>query len=133
MSAPPSAPETPPAGDLPEYKGAPLDPARGPGLGCFWAQIIVLAVLLVLTPIGVIDAWPAWLTTALLGATLILTLFAGQTIIFLLRLVAADRRSRRRPLRGGATPTVGDLGEEPATPGKAAEETEPFPGPSVRQ
>jgi hypothetical protein len=30
--------------------------------------------------------------------TLVLLLFVGQTVIFLLRLVAADRRSRRRPL-----------------------------------
>ena len=40
-----------------------------------------------------------------------LLLVAGQTIIFLLRLVAADRRSRRRPL-GSATKTVGELEEE---------------------
>jgi hypothetical protein len=116
--------------DRPAYKGAPLDAARGPGLGCFRAQIVVLVALLVLTPIGVINAWPAWLTTLLLGATLVLTLFAGQTIIFLLRLVAADRSSRRRPLRGGATPTVGDLGDgSPAPPDDAPSSS----GPSVRQ
>jgi hypothetical protein len=100
----------------PTYKGAPLDAASGPGLGCFRAQVVVLMALLVITPIGVINAWPGWLTALLLGATLVLTLFAGQTSIFLLRLVSADRRSRRRPLRRGATPTVGDLADAEASP-----------------
>ena len=27
---------------FPEYKGAPLDPERGPGLGCFWIQVVLL-------------------------------------------------------------------------------------------
>jgi hypothetical protein len=46
----------------------------------------------------------------LLFATLILLLFAGQTVIFLLRLVAADRREgTRHAPRSGATPTVGQL------------------------
>jgi hypothetical protein len=40
-----------------------------------------------------------------------LLLVAGQTIVFLLRLVAADRRSRRRPLASG-TKTVGELEDE---------------------
>ena len=96
-----------PAG-APLYKGEPLDADRGPGLGCFWAQVVVLVILVVLTPIGVANAWPQWLTTVMLFATLVLLLLAGQTVIFLLRLVAADRRTRRRPLRA-ATPTVGQL------------------------
>jgi hypothetical protein len=82
----------------------------------------VLGALLVITPVGVVNAWPAWLTTLLLGTTLVLTLFAGQTSIFLLRLVAADRRSRRRPLRRGATPTVGDLAGDTADDGPPAPE-----------
>jgi len=45
-------------------------------------------------------------------------LVAGQTIIFLLRLVAADRRSRRRPLRSG-TKTVGEL-EDASAAGAAS-------------
>ncbi len=102
-----------PSGSTPLYKGEPLDPERGPGLGCFWTQVVVLAILVVLTPIGVANAWPTWLTTAMLFTTLVLLLLAGQTMIFLLRLVAADRRTRRRPLRG-TTPTVGQL--EDATP-----------------
>jgi hypothetical protein len=93
----------------PDYKGAPLDADRGPGLGCFWIQFVAFAILFILTPIGVINGWPAALTTAMLIVTLVLLLFVGQTVIFLLRLVAADRRSRRRPLREGARPTVGDL------------------------
>ena len=70
--------------------------------------MVVLAILVVATPIGVMNAWPAWLTTVMLFATLVLLLLAGQTVIFLLRLVAADRRTRRRPLRG-TTPTIGEL------------------------
>lgn len=93
-----------------EYKGAPLDSERGPGLGCFWIQVVVLLVLLALTPLSVAWAWPSVVSGVLLIAVLILLLFAGQTVIFLLRLVAADRRvaGRRRPLASG-TPTVGEL------------------------
>jgi hypothetical protein len=98
----------------PEYKGAPLDAARGPGLGCFWLQVVLLVVLVVLTPIGVGQGWPITVTGSLLVATLVLLFFAGQTMIFLLRLVAADRRTRRRPLRSG-TKTVGELEGEAAS------------------
>jgi hypothetical protein len=94
---------------VPLYKGEPLDAARGPGLGCFWLQVAVLGVLLVLTPLTVVWGAPSWLSAALLIVTLVLLLFAGQTVIFLLRLVAADRRARRRPLSAGARPTVGQL------------------------
>ena len=94
----------------PAYKGQELDPARGPGLGCFWLQAGVLAVFLVLIPVGVTLNWPFEVLAALLFVTLGLLLFVGQTLIFLLRLVAADRRDtgRRRPL-ASATPTVGEL------------------------
>jgi hypothetical protein len=95
----------------PEYKGAPLDAARGPGLGCFWIQVALVAVLLVLTPLGVASHWPIALSTAMLLVTLLLLFFAGQTAIFLLRLVAADRRNRRRPLRAG-TRTVGEIEDQ---------------------
>ncbi|MBI2777824.1 MAG: hypothetical protein HYX57_11270 [Chloroflexi bacterium] len=92
-----------------EYKGAPLDSGKGPGLGCFWSQVIVLVVLLALTPLSVAWNWPFWLSATLLLAVLVLLLVAGQTVIFLLRLVAADRRAgRRRPL-ASRTPTVGQL------------------------
>jgi hypothetical protein len=53
-------------------------------------------------------------STALLFAVILLLLFTGQTIIFLLRLVAADRRGRRRPL-GSETRTVGELEDAAAT------------------
>jgi hypothetical protein len=94
----------------PSYKGEELDPARGPGLGCFWFQAAVLAVFLVLIPVGVSLNWPFELLAALLFVALGLLLFVGQTLIFLLRLVAADRRDsgRRRPL-ASPTPTVGQL------------------------
>lgn len=81
---------------------------RGPGLGCFRFQLVVLAVFIVLTPLSVAWDWPAAVSAALLFAVILLLLITGQTIIFLLRLVAADRRGRRRPL-GSATPTVGEL------------------------
>lgn len=100
-------------GEAPLYKGEPLEAERGPGLGCFWIQVIFLGVLLVLTPLTVIWAWPAEVSAILLIVTLLLLLFAGQTVIFLLRLVAADRRAegRRRPMRS-ATPTVGQIEDE---------------------
>lgn len=98
-----------------QYKGAPLDAERGPGLGCFWFQVGLLAVLIVLTPISVNAGWPEWVSAGLLIATIVLLLVAGQTIIFLLRLVAAERREgRRRPLAARSR-TVGEI-EDAATP-----------------
>lgn len=100
----------------PEYKGAPLDQERGPGLGCFWAQIVLLTIFLVLTPLTVTWGWDPFISGALLIFTLILLLFTGQTIIFLLRLVAADRRTRRTPLDPNAKRTVGQLEDEAKPP-----------------
>jgi hypothetical protein len=103
-----------------QYKGDDLDPERGPGLGCFRFQLVVLVVLVFLTPLSVLWQWPDAVSAGLLFAVIILLLVTGQTIIFLLRLVAADRRGRRRPL-GSATRTVGELedvakaGEPPPT------------------
>jgi hypothetical protein len=94
-----------------QYKGDELRAEKGPGLGCFRFQLIVLAFAVVLTPLSVVWGWPDWLSAALLFMVIILLLVAGQTIIFLLRLVAADRRSRRRPL-GSATKTVGEIEDE---------------------
>ena len=37
--------ETP---QMPEYKGAPLSPERGPGLGCFWIQAVALVIAMIL-------------------------------------------------------------------------------------
>ncbi len=101
-----------------EYKGEPLDAERGPGLGCFRFQLILLAVLIVLTPLSVAWDWPAAVSAALLFAVIVLLLLTGQTIIFLLRLVAADRRAagRRRPL-ASQTKTVGEL-EDAEDPGR---------------
>lgn len=120
---PGDAPTTEPAAESPAeraavragvaYKGAPLDAEKGPGLGCFWLQIIVLAVVVVLTPLSAAWEWPVPVTIVLLAMTLVLLLFVGQTIIFLLRLVAADRRGpgRRRPMRS-ETKTVGEIEDE---------------------
>jgi hypothetical protein len=110
-----------------QYKGEDLDAERGPGLGCFRFQLIVLAIFIVLTPLSVIWSWPTWLSAALLFAVIVLLLIAGQTIIFLLRLVAADRRGRRRPL-ASATKTVGELDDE-ANAGAPPEPEPPEPGP----
>jgi hypothetical protein len=112
-AATPPEPTPPPVRDV-EYKGAPLDAEKGPGLGCFWLQVIVLAVVVVLTPLSAAWNWPIPVTIVLLALTLVLLLFVGQTVIFLLRLVAADRRAagRRRPL-SSETKTVGEIEDEP--------------------
>ena len=94
-----------------QYKGEDLDAARGPGLGCFRFQLIVLAILIVLTPLSAMWHWPEWVSAVLLFAVVGLLLVTGQTIVFLLRLVAADRRSRRRPLASGSK-TVGEIEDE---------------------
>lgn len=101
-------------GETPTYKGEPLDSERGPGLGCFWIQTITLGVLLIVTPLTVAFAWPPLISAALLIVTLILLLFTGQTVIFLLRLVAADKRGRRTPRAASARKTVGMLEDEAA-------------------
>ena len=58
--------------------------------------------------------WPPAVSAGLLFAVILLLLFTGQTIIFLLRLVSAERRGRRRPL-ASATKTVGELEDAAAT------------------
>jgi hypothetical protein len=127
----PRADPTPPRRPRPtgpvQYKGEELEPARGPGLGCFRIQLVVLVVFIVLTPLSVAWEWPSAVSAGLLFAVILLLLFTGQTIIFLLRLVAADRRGRRRPL-GSETKTVGELEDAPG-PG---EDSSPPDGP-VRQ
>ncbi len=118
-------PDRPPRQPGPvKYKGEELDAERGPGLGCFRFQLIVLVSLLVLTPLTVVWRWPDAVSGALLFAVLLLLLVTGQTIIFLLRLVAADRRGRRRPL-GSATKTVGELEDEGAAAEPDKESNDP--------
>ena len=87
-----TSPEEPSSVRPVDYKGEPLDAERGPGLGCFRFQVGLLVVLIVLTPLSVAWKWPVGISVAFLFVTLVLLLFAGQTVIFLLRLVAADRR-----------------------------------------
>ena len=113
MTQAPNPRPAPPAVRDVEYKGAPLDARKGPGLGCFWIQVVLLAIVVVLTPLSAAWDWPVPVTIVLLATTLVLLLFVGQTVIFLLRLVAADRRAeaRRRPLRS-ATKTVGEIEDE---------------------
>lgn len=109
--ADPTPPRPPRSTGPVQYKGEDLEAERGPGLGCFRFQLIVLAILIVLTPLSAMWGWPEWVSAVLLFAVVGLLLVAGQTIVFLLRLVAADRRSRRRPLASG-TKTVGELEDE---------------------
>ena len=106
--ADPTPPRSPRSTGPVQYRGSDLEPARGPGLGCFRFQLVGLAIFIVLAPLSVSWGWPEAVSAALLIAVIILLLVTGQTIIFLLRLVAADRRGRRRPL-ASATPTVGEL------------------------
>jgi len=108
------------------YKGEPLEPERGPGLGCFRFQLIILVAFIILTPLSVAWGWPDWLSAGLLLVVILLLLVAGQTIIFLLRLVAADRRSRRRPLRSG-TKTVGELEDAAALSDAPTHDVAPAP------
>ena len=117
-----------------QYKGDNLEPERGPGLGCFRFQLAVLVVFIVLTPLTVVWDWPATVSTVLLFVVIGLLLTTGQTIIFLLRLVAADRRGRRVPLAGGSR-TVGELEDAeksapPATPETAEVAQVSLPGSS---
>ena len=97
-----------------QYKGADLEPERGPGLGCFRFQLVVLAILVILTPISVVAGWPQIVSAVLLFVVIGLLLLTGQTMIFLMRLIAADRRTRRRPL-GSSTPTVGQIEDASAS------------------
>jgi hypothetical protein len=117
----------------PDYRGEELDPERGPGLGCFWFQMAVLGFFIVLIPIGLELNWPFELLALLLFVVIGLLLLTGQSMIFLLRLVAADRRSqgRRRPL-ASSTKTVGELeDEQERTPGADAGAPEaPAPAPA---
>jgi hypothetical protein len=116
----PTPPRPPRSAGPVQYKGGDLEADRGPGLGCFWFQLIVLIVFVVLTPLSVAWEWPEAVSAALLFAVIGLLLTTGQTIIFRLRLVAADRRSRRRPL-GSATKTVGELEDEARDPSETAD------------
>ncbi|HET9083126.1 MAG TPA: hypothetical protein VFN41_01885 [Candidatus Limnocylindrales bacterium] len=130
----PTPPRPPRSTGPVQYKGEDLDAQRGPGLGCFRFQLGLLAVLIVLTPLSAAWNWPEWLSALLLFATIGLLLVAGQTIVFLLRLVAADRRSRRRPL-ASATRTVGEIEDQDVAvtpPGEEAPAAPPsgeVPGP----
>jgi hypothetical protein len=119
-TAPPIDPRADPTPSRPrrptgpvQYRGEDLQPERGPGLGCFRFQLVVLVIFIVLTPLTVVWDWPVGVSAALLFAVIALLLVTGQTVIFLLRLVAADRRGRRRPLASGSR-TVGELEDSTA-------------------
>jgi hypothetical protein len=110
-----TAPQSPRKPEPVAYKGEALDAARGPGLGCFWTQMIVLLGLIILTPVTVSLGAPPLVSGILLFLVILLLLLTGQTMIFLLRLVAAGRSDgRRRPL-ASTTPTVGEIEDEAQT------------------
>jgi hypothetical protein len=119
----PTPPRRPRSTGPVQYRGEDLESERGPGLGCFRFQLVILAIFIVLAPLSVGWGWPEAVSAALLIAVIVLLLVTGQTIIFLLRLVAADRRGRRRPL-SSETPTVGEL-EDAERDREATEPTEP--------
>ena len=122
----PTPPRRPRSTGPVQYRGSDLEPERGPGLGCFRFQLVILAIFIVLAPLSVGWGWPEAVSAALLIAVIVLLLVTGQTIIFLLRLVAADRRGRRRPLASG-TPTVGELEDAERDGGAASAELPPEP------
>jgi hypothetical protein len=127
-----TSPEPPPSVRPVEYKGEPLDAERGPGLGCFRFQVGLLVFLIVLTPLSVVWDWPPIVSTILLFAVIALLLVTGQTIIFLMRLVASDRREgRRRPL-ASQTRTVGELEDQSRVEPEQGEQGPP-PDASVRE
>ncbi len=109
--ADPTPPRRPRTTGPVQYKGDDLSAERGPGLGCFRFQLVILVIFILLTPLSVVWDWPEWVSTVLLFSVILLLLLTGQTIIFLLRLVSADRRGRRRPL-ASETKTVGELEDE---------------------
>lgn len=115
----PRADPTPPRRPRPtgpvQYRGEDLTSERGPGLGCFRIQLVVLVFFIILTPLSVAWNWPFAISAALLFAVIGLLLVTGQTIIFLLRLISADRRGRRRPLASDSK-TVGELEDAAAAP-----------------
>ena len=122
--ADPTPPRRPRSTGPIQYKGDELDAERGPGLGCFRFQLAVLVVFIFLTPLSVVWDWSPTVSAGLLFAVLLLLLFTGQTVIFLLRLVAADRRGRRVPL-GSASKTVGELEDDDAGARTDAAEVRP--------
>jgi len=132
-SDPVTSPEQPTSVRPVEYKGEPLDSDRGPGLGCFRFQVGLLVVLVILTPLTVAFNWPVEISIALLFVTLVLLLFAGQTVIFLLRLVAADRREGRRVPLAGSTPTVGQLEDTEAVSAETVDNAPSPPDPGMRE
>jgi len=118
---PASTPGRPPVRTaMPEYRGEELDAERGPGLGCFWFQVALLVFFIILAPLSVELGWPPEVSAVLLFVVIGLLLFVGQTVIFLLRIVAAERRGRRRPLASGSR-TVGEIEDAVGPPGDASE------------
>ena len=82
-----------------------LDPNEGPGFGCFVAQAILFAFLLLLIPIGLFAFnWPVWVLAALLFIDLVLLFFVSMTSVFLLRVFFADRRRGQGRQTGVAKP-----------------------------
>jgi len=93
----------------------------------------LLVFLIVFTPLTVAWNWNPIISIVLLFLTLILLLFAGQTVIFLLRLVAADKRDGRRVPLAPQTPTVGELEDAAPADAAPAESSDADPAPNADQ
>ena len=98
-----------------QYKGDDLEAERGPGLGCFRFQVVVLVVFIVLTPLSVAWNWPhrGQHDPAVRGHRAAAGHRPDDHLPAPPR--SADRRGRRRPLASG-TKTVGEL-EDEVSPG----------------
>ena len=126
-----TSPEPPSSVRPVDYKGEPLEAERGPGLGGLRFQGGRLVGRRVGTPRPVAWNWSPIVSIVLLFLTLILLLFAGQTVIFLLRIVAADKRDGRHVPLAAQTPTVGELEDAAPADVSAAVEGGTAPAPTI--
>lgn len=98
-----------------------LDPNEGPGFGCFIAQAILFAAILLLIPVGLFTfGWPVWLLAVLLFIDMALLFLVSMTSVFLLRVFFADRRGRRGRSIGTGRPATRILKSEPGSSEPAA-------------
>ena len=70
-NADPTPPRRPPSTGPVQYKGEDLDAERGPGLGCFRIQVVVLVAFIILTPLSVAWNWPSLVSAILLFAVIL--------------------------------------------------------------
>ena len=61
-----------------QYKGDDLEAERGPGLGCFRFQVVILVVFIILTPLSVAWPWPEGISAGLLFAVILLLFLTAR-------------------------------------------------------